>query len=221
MPPTTSGRKRVHLDREMILATAREIFHREGLDSLTLRKLGEELGVDATAMYRHFRNKASLMTALIDELFVDIAEPDPKEHWRHNLRELMLAWWGVYRNNQGLAEAIAGQPDDEPRLSLITEWTLRELQRAGVPSSRIGLTQLAIYNLVVGSSLVTAYSPWLGDETSLAQHRRIAAALDPAAFPTTTDVAQHLFPTPHEVFLYSVDALLDMIEHRAEDDAAT
>lgn len=77
MPTGAESRRQVHLDRKIILETAREIFHEEGIGALTLRRLGAELGVDATAMYRHFRNKAALLTALINELFVEIPEPDP------------------------------------------------------------------------------------------------------------------------------------------------
>jgi AcrR family transcriptional regulator len=211
----TAGRRQVHLDREMILSTARDIFHQEGLGALTLRRLGQRLGVDATAMYRHFRNKAALLTAIIDELFVEIPEPDPASSWRENLRKLMHAWWLIYRRNEGLAQAMAGQPDDEPRLFHLTEWTVRELIRGGVPHDEIGLFHQTIYNHTVGNGLVAAFSPWLTTQDLRDEQRRIYAALDPTEFPSAAAAAPTIYPDTEHAFLFSVDLLLDAIESRA------
>ncbi len=220
MAAGTEGRRQVHLDREKILETSREIFHQEGLGALTLRRLGSELGVDATAMYRHFRNKGALLTALINELFVAIPEPDPARSWRDNLRDLMSAWWWIYRRNEGLAQAMAGQPDDEPQLFHLTEWTVRELIRAGVPDAEIGLFHQTIYNHTVGNGLVAAFSPWLTTESLRDEQRRIYAALSPEQFPSAAAAAPTIYPETNAAFLFSVELLLDAIESRAsaEDD---
>jgi hypothetical protein len=44
---------RIRLDRERILDAAEAITRREGIDKLTLRRIGTELGADPTAVYRH------------------------------------------------------------------------------------------------------------------------------------------------------------------------
>ncbi|MEO7349221.1 MAG: TetR/AcrR family transcriptional regulator [Terrimesophilobacter sp.] len=206
---------RVHLDRHKILEAARTIFQQDGLSALTLRRLGRELSVDATAMYRHFRNKGVLLTALIDELFVGVPEPDPDQSWRQNLRDLMMAWWRIYRDNDDLAQAMAGQPDDEPQLFHLTEWTIRELIRAGVPDAEIGLYHQTIYNHTVGNGLVAAFSPWLTTEALRNEQRRIYAALDPQEFPSAAASAPTIYPETEATFLFSVDLLLDAIETRA------
>ena len=206
---------RVRLDRRVILEASRKIFQQEGLSALTLRRLGKELSVDATAMYRHFRNKGVLLSALIDELFVEVREPDPARSWRQNLRELMTSWWRIYRLNDDLAQAMAGQPDDEPQLFHLTEWTIRELIRAGVPESEIGLYHQTIYNHTVGNGLVAAFSPWLTTESLRNEQRRIYAALDPQQFPSAAASAPTIYPEIEAAFLFSVDLLLDAIENRA------
>ncbi|MHA6670201.1 TetR/AcrR family transcriptional regulator [Homoserinimonas sp. A447] len=213
--PSSSGRRHAHLDREMILEKSREIFHQDGLASLTLRRLGQELGADATAMYRHFRNKAELLTALIDELFVAIPEPDPHRSWRENLRNLMYAWWLIYRDNEGLSQAMAGQPDDEPRLFHLTEWTIRELKRAGVSDDELGLFHQTIYNHTVGNGLVAAFSPWLTTEALRDEQRRKYSALNPTQFPSAAAAARTIYPDTESAFLFSVELLLDSIENRA------
>lgn len=213
--PTRSGA--VRLDRGVILRAAQEICDRDGLSALTLRRLGNELGVDATAMYRHFRDKAELISALIDDLFrLEVDEPDPQGHWRDNLRKLMIQWWQIYRRHEGLAAAMAGQPDDEPQLFHLTEWTVRELIRAGVGESELGLYHQTIYNHTVGNGLVAALSPWLTDVELRDEQRRHYAALDPRRFPSSASVAPTIYPDTAEVFEFSVEVLLDAIEKRGQ-----
>ncbi|ORB40659.1 TetR family transcriptional regulator [Mycolicibacterium porcinum] len=213
--PNRSGA--VRLDRAVILQAAQEICDRDGLSALTLRRLGNELGVDATAMYRHFRDKAELISALIDDLFrLEVDEPDPQGHWRDNLRKLMIQWWQIYRRHEGLAAAMAGQPDDEPQLFHLTEWTVRELIRAGVSESELGLYHQTIYNHTVGNGLVAALSPWLTDVELRDEQRRHYAALDPRRFPSSASVAPTIYPDTAEVFEFSVEVLLDAIEKRGQ-----
>lgn len=207
--------RQVRLDRETILAMAREIADTDGIGALTLRRLGRELGADSTAMYRYFRNKAELLSAMIDQTFYQVPQPDPGGDWRTNLRGLMVAWWRIYRRHEGLAAVMAGQPDDEPRLFHLTEWTVRELLRAGVPEDEIGLFHQTIYNHTVGSGLVAAFSPWLTTRDLRDEQRRIYAALDSEVFPSAAVAAPTIYPHTEDAYLFSVDLLLDAIEARA------
>jgi len=63
------------LTREAISATALEVIDREGLDGLTMRRLGNELGVEAMALYHHFRNKGELLDAVMDRMLDEIEWP--------------------------------------------------------------------------------------------------------------------------------------------------
>ncbi len=185
------------------------------MQHLTMRRMGRELDADATAVYRHFRNKAELVSAMIDELFFEVPEPDPRGTWRDNLRQLLVTWWAIYRRHEGLAQTMAGQPDDEPRLFHLTEWTLRELYRAGIPQEQIGLFHQAVYNHAVGNGLVAAFSPWLTTRELRDEQRRKYSALDPARFPSSTSAAPLLYPETEDAYLFSVDLLLDVIEAHA------
>ncbi|HKB70255.1 MAG TPA: TetR/AcrR family transcriptional regulator [Thermoanaerobaculia bacterium] len=49
-----------------ILGAARRLVDEEGLRALTMRRLGDRLGVSATALYRHYRNKDEILEELVD-----------------------------------------------------------------------------------------------------------------------------------------------------------
>lgn len=63
-----NGSKRGRLDRRLIVDAILELAREEPNAKVTFKRLGEALGVDATAMYRHFRNKEELTRAALDRL---------------------------------------------------------------------------------------------------------------------------------------------------------
>jgi AcrR family transcriptional regulator len=63
------------LSHERILDEALALVDERGLTALTTRALGQRLGVDPTAVYRHFRNKDELVNALADRIVGSGARP--------------------------------------------------------------------------------------------------------------------------------------------------
>jgi AcrR family transcriptional regulator len=89
--------RKARLSRELVLATALELVDAEGLDALTMRRLGQELGRDPMSLYRYAENRAALLDGVselvLNELPVHEEDPDWKAQLRqiaHNLRLLAL-----------------------------------------------------------------------------------------------------------------------------------
>jgi AcrR family transcriptional regulator len=57
-----------------IVATARAILDGEGHDALTMRRLGDDMGMRAPSLYKHFPDKAALLVALIEEALAETGE---------------------------------------------------------------------------------------------------------------------------------------------------
>ena len=57
-----------------ILAAAQELFARKGEQAVTMRAVADRVGVTATAIYRHYRDKAALLEAMAAEGFEALAE---------------------------------------------------------------------------------------------------------------------------------------------------
>ncbi len=58
--------------RERIREAARELFAREGFESVSMRRIGAKAGCSAMAMYRHFENKEELLVSLCEETFSEM-----------------------------------------------------------------------------------------------------------------------------------------------------
>lgn len=74
-PPVTS--------RAQILVAARELIDRDGWEKLTIRRLAAELGIGATTLYHHIRDKEDLLVLLLNGYLGEIERPqlpsDPRE----------------------------------------------------------------------------------------------------------------------------------------------
>lgn len=69
-------RPRKPLDRRAIVEKALALIDRDGLEELSMRRLGAALGVEGMAIYHHFRNKGELLDGVL-ELLLEEMEPPP------------------------------------------------------------------------------------------------------------------------------------------------
>ena len=75
-----------------MLAAAVELADRDGLEALSMRKLGQELGVEAMALYRHVRDKDDLLDGIIEVVVGQIERPKPGRDWKADPpRQVMAA----------------------------------------------------------------------------------------------------------------------------------
>jgi AcrR family transcriptional regulator len=83
--------RRAPLTRDRVLRTAIELADRGGVEALSMRKLGQELGVDAMALYRHIQNKDDLLDGIVEMIVGQIERAGPNADWKTALREQAMA----------------------------------------------------------------------------------------------------------------------------------
>ena len=89
--PNAGSRRRTPLTRERVLQTAVRRADASGIESLSMRKLGQELGVEAMALYHHFANKEDLVNGMVDLVFGEIELPASAGNWRTAMRQRAIA----------------------------------------------------------------------------------------------------------------------------------
>jgi AcrR family transcriptional regulator len=77
---------RPRLNRERVLRAAVELAARDGIESLTMRKLAEELGAGAMSLYHYVPNKDRLLDGMIDMVFAEIELPSTDVDWKTAMR---------------------------------------------------------------------------------------------------------------------------------------
>jgi AcrR family transcriptional regulator len=82
---------RVPLSRERVLSAAVALADESGSESLSMRKLGEAVGVEAMSLYHHVANKDDLLDGMIDAVFGEIALPADCDDWKQAMRQRALS----------------------------------------------------------------------------------------------------------------------------------
>ena len=80
-------RPRAPLSRDRVLRAALALADSGGIDSLTMRKLGQELGVEAMSLYNHVANKDDILDGVVDLVFAEIELPSGRADWRSAMRK--------------------------------------------------------------------------------------------------------------------------------------
>jgi AcrR family transcriptional regulator len=78
---------RTPLNRARVLAAAVALADSSGLDALSMRKLGEAVGVEAMSLYGHVANKDDLLDGMIDTVFEEVDLPSRGVDWKTAMRE--------------------------------------------------------------------------------------------------------------------------------------
>ena len=77
----TQTEPRLPLSRERILQAALELVDEGGIESLTMRKLGQVLGFEAMSLYNHVANKDDVLDGILDLVLAESEPPSPTGDW--------------------------------------------------------------------------------------------------------------------------------------------
>ena len=85
------SRRRLPLTRERVLDAAMKLADGGGIEALSMRKLGQALGVEAMALYYHFANKERVLDGIVDLVFGEIDLPAAGAEWKAAMRRRALS----------------------------------------------------------------------------------------------------------------------------------
>jgi AcrR family transcriptional regulator len=78
-----------------VLRAAVALADESGIESLTMRKLGEALGVEAMSLYYHVASKEALLDGMVDLVFSEIDLPTAGADWKSAMRRRAISARGV------------------------------------------------------------------------------------------------------------------------------
>jgi AcrR family transcriptional regulator len=117
-----------------VLAKAVTLADKDGIEGLSMRKLGQALGVEAMSLYNHVANKRELIAAMVDSIVEQFDLPDDEPHWDAAIRRCAIHAHELLTEHPW-ACSLALVPSDihtigGPRIRYM-EWLLRRLREAG------------------------------------------------------------------------------------------
>jgi AcrR family transcriptional regulator len=216
--PSEAAIRRTPLTRERVLRVAVDLADRSGIEALSMRRLGQDLGVDPMALYRHVRNKDDLLDGAVDLLIGEIERPPPAGDWSSTLRRQVMAARRVMLRHPWARRVLEERGTTGPAVLGHVEAVLATLLDAGFSM------EVAHHALHVLGSRIFGFSQDLFEDSARPAPSAEAAATlaaTMAAFPRISELAQSvshegvLGPCDDDVeFAFGLDLVLDGLERQ-------
>jgi len=212
MADTTRGPK-PRLTRELLVATALRIADAEGLDALSMRRLGAELEVDAMAAYRHLPNKKALLSGVVEAVLgsADV-DTDPEDPWQEQFRQVARAYReAMVAHSPAVSRLVATTPLSSVESLRVVEHGADVLVSAGVPLEESAIAIQAVGQIASGAVLLEAF--WREHAEAGGEVYLFPPTLPHPDLPVLSDVAASGgFRGPQDVFEFGLSAIVEHLE---------
>ncbi|QEC48267.1 TetR family transcriptional regulator [Baekduia soli] len=141
MPAANARTRRDGLTRERILHAALALVEREGAEALTMRRLGDELGVEAMSLYHHVPNREAVLDGLGELLMTRIEIPEPGSDWSDACRAFAAQLRALTLDHPQAFRLIGLRPLASPAALAPVERLLQCLVAAGAGPATGGNTR--------------------------------------------------------------------------------
>ena len=217
--PATPSARRDPLTRERVLDRALRMADEDGLEGMSMRRLGQALGVEAMTLYHHVGRKEQLVAALVDRVYAEVAQPGPGRPWQTAVREIAVSAHEVFGRHPW-APTFAGGLGSVGRHQLgYMDTLLQRLRDAGFSPILTHHAYHALDSHIVGSILWAAgYERAARRQPDMAV--RALEVLPLAEYPAMAEhIEQHVSGaaargTP--TFEFGLDLILDGLERLLE-----
>ena len=208
-------RTRDRLTRERVAEAALDLIDAEGVDALTMRRLGAELGVQGMALYHHFESKDAVLDAVALRLLGEVELPDPPpEEWQARIRAVVMAWARLQDRHPRAFPLVYRSRSPETWDVRPAEELFDALQSAGFDEIETANAYLTLIFLLDGALFSRPYPfSTVGDAA-----RYGASVVDPEQFPRYVEIGRRVGEVSWEqVYGLGVDLLISGLEARLRD----
>jgi AcrR family transcriptional regulator len=198
VPRRDSGRRRDPITQEAIVEAAIRVLDSEGLDGLSMRRVGEELDTGAASLYWHVGSKDGLLDLIFDRVIGEQEVPDPEpERWREQVKEVARTMRATILRHRDIVRLSIGRIAMGPNALRYSERLLAILRAGGVPDELAVAGHQLMFSVVNGFTMdetggngdSPADRPPADEAAAMA--RDYIASLPRASFPNLVDLADH------------------------------
>jgi AcrR family transcriptional regulator len=211
------------LTRDQIVRVAIDLLDAEGIEGLSMRRLGERLDSAATAVYWHVKSKDNLVVLSGDAVFGEVALPDVGEvGWRMAAAGMANDLYAIIARHLWLIPAMSTHLIYGPGKARYDDHALSVYEAAGFSGAEADWALSTVYFLVLGRSLGEA--AW-----DASRRRQVRDGIDEGAQTPVSEIALQ-FPRlrarlaasgniasvalPDQSFEFGLHAILDGLEAR-------
>ena len=213
---TDAAEPRVRLNRDRVLRVAVALADSGGIESLTMRKLGVELGVEAMSLYNHVANKADLLDGMIDIVFAEIDLPTSETDWRTAMRRRAASARDVLSRHRWATGLMESRTTPGPATLRHHDTALGILRGAGFSIELAAHAYSALDSYIYGFALQEPSLPFDNGEDTAKVAQAIMSRFASGEFPHLTEIAVEYVMQPGydygNEFAFGLELILDGLE---------
>jgi AcrR family transcriptional regulator len=230
--PEPATEPRAPLSKERVLRAAVELAARDGIESLTMRKLADELGAGAMSLYHYVPNKEELLDGMVDIVFSEIELPTTDVDWKTALRRRAFSTREVLNRHRWAVGLMESRVTPGPASLRLHDAVLGCLREAGfsieMTIQAYSVQDAYIYGFALQEKSVPFESAGeaaavaeeqVREFAELAEERQFAELAE--EFPYLAEVvAGHVAKVGYDfaaAFEYGLDLILDALEKRRDE----
>jgi len=212
-------RTREPLSRDRIVEAALHLADAEGLEAVTMRRLGRELGVEAMSLYNHVTDKDAVLTGVLERILGEFDVPEQEDQdWVTRVRELARRFRQLLLRHPGVIPLLSEKsgPITDPRALLPIEVALETLRSAGLSEEETVHAYRAVVGFVVGSVMLEVAGFLNPEEEAWVHMQEMMAAIPVERFPRLMEMLPALHDCDADIeFEHGLDLLLAGLQARA------
>ncbi len=208
--------RRQPLTRERILRTAIDLADRDGIESLSMRKLGHELGVEAMSLYNHVSSKEDLLDGFADIVIGEIEVPAGGDDWKWAMRRRAISAREMLARHPWASGVIDSRTGFSPTRTHYPDAVIGSLRQAGFSVEMAIHAFFALDSYIYGFAVQEQNLPSGTPEELAGMSETMLSALPTTDYPYLREVLEeHVLKFGFDYakeFEFGLDLLLDALE---------
>ena len=206
---TAAGRR--PLTRERVLRAALTVADEGGLGALTMRRVGQVLGVEAMSLYKHVANKDDILDGLLELVVADIELPAPGEPWRPAQRRRAVSARAVFSRHPWSTTLLQSRRNPGPATLAYYDGVLGNLRGGGFPVALAAQAFAVLDAFVYGFAVQESSLPFEGPDGAAAVAGPIMALMEAGEYQHMVEFATEHAMLPGYDFGGEFDFGLDLV----------
>lgn len=201
------------LSAERVLRAALVVADAGGTEALTMRRIGQELGVEAMSLYKHVANKDAILDGIVDLVVGEIALPEPGD-WKAAMRSRGISAHEVLLRHPWACPLLMSRPNVGPAMLRYVDSTLGTLRQAGFPVALADHAWNAMDSHIYGYTMQKLNFPFTPEQYTEAAETYLPR-LPEGEYPHLTEMAVQVMDGHYDgvtEFSFGLDLILDGLE---------
>lgn len=144
------------IGRQVILRASLDLADERGLAAVTMQAVADRLGVTPMALYRHIKDKADLLDAVVESLLLEFVLPDPRLPWRERLSAVARAARESARRHPAVFPLLLQRAANTPGARRVREVIYAALRDAGIHDDQVARAERLLSTFVMGFAVSEA-----------------------------------------------------------------